>query len=52
MAATYSPIVLVKTQAPRPAPSDDVFEFLPIWHVYIAGGTGVVSEGVETAVEA
>lgn len=51
-AATYSPIILVKTQAPMPAASDNVFEFLPIWHAYIAGGTGVVSEGVETAIEA
>ncbi len=51
-AATYSPIVLVRTQAPLPAASDDIFEFLPIWHAYIAGGTGAVSSGVETAIEA
>ncbi|MHB1136687.1 MAG: cell wall-binding repeat-containing protein [Coriobacteriia bacterium] len=51
-AATYSPIVLVKTQLPLPDASDDVFEFLPIWYPYIAGGTGAVSVGVEEAIEA
>ncbi|MHB8739794.1 MAG: cell wall-binding repeat-containing protein, partial [Coriobacteriia bacterium] len=51
-AATYSPIVLVRTELPLPDASDDVFEFLPIWYPYIAGGTGVVSVGVEEAIEA
>jgi putative cell wall-binding protein len=51
-AATYSPILLVRTQAPLPPAIDDVFEHLPIWFTYIAGGTDVVSEGVEEAIEA
>jgi putative cell wall-binding protein len=51
-AATYSPIVLVRTQAPLPPASADVFKFLPIQEAYIAGGTDVVSEDVELAIEA
>ncbi len=51
-ATTYSPILLVRTQAPLPPEIDDVFEFLPIWDTWIAGGTDVVSEGVEEAIEA
>lgn len=50
-AATYSPIILVRTQLPLPGAIDDVFEFLPIKYAYIAGGTGVVSEDVEEAIE-
>jgi putative cell wall-binding protein len=51
-AATYSPILLVRTQAPLPPAIDDVFEFLPIRDTWIAGGTDVVSVGVEEAIEA
>ncbi|MDP2233682.1 MAG: cell wall-binding repeat-containing protein, partial [Actinomycetota bacterium] len=50
-AATYSPIILVRTNAPLPAASDDVFEFLPIRSAFIVGGTDVVSEEVELAIE-
>ena len=50
-AATYSPIILVKTHAPLPAASDDVFERLPIWEAFIIGGTDVVDGEVELAIE-
>jgi putative cell wall-binding protein len=50
-AATYSPIILVRPQAPLPAASADLFESLPIREAFIAGGTNVVSVGVEEAIE-
>lgn len=51
-AATYSPILLVRTDAPLPEATDNVFEFLPIRSAFIIGGTDVVSEDVEVAIEA
>lgn len=50
-AATYSPILLVKTNAPLPAPTANVLEFLPIKEAFIVGGTSVVSVPVEEAIE-
>ncbi len=50
-AATYSPIILVRTDAPVPSASAQVFQTLPIWYAFIVGGTDVVSEDVEVAIE-
>ncbi|MBN2839914.1 MAG: cell wall-binding repeat-containing protein [Coriobacteriia bacterium] len=50
-AATYSPIILVRTHLPLPPASDNVLKFLPIRYAWIVGGTAVVDEGVELAIE-
>lgn len=51
-AATYSPVLLVKTNAPLPTATANVLEFLPITEAFIVGGTDVVSVPVEEAIEA
>ncbi len=51
-AATYSPIVLVRSHAPLPAASENVFQSLYIKYAYIVGETDVIDEEVELAIEA
>lgn len=50
-AATYSPIILVRTHLPLPPASNNVLKFLPIRYAWIVGGTAVVDANVETAIE-
>ncbi|MDZ4179721.1 MAG: cell wall-binding repeat-containing protein [Coriobacteriia bacterium] len=50
-AAIYSPIVLVRSNAPLPSASENVFKSLHIKHAFIVGGTDVIDEEVELAIE-